>query len=108
MNSFDMWFHFFFRRNRPSGLFPFQSQCKTMDLAGSLKDSLNGGSARRKAATYTHNTNTDTFMPLVGFEPTTTLLEREKIYRALDRAATVIGIVSYWVCKFGAGVGKIF
>jgi hypothetical protein len=53
---------------------------------------LDGGPARRKAATYTQNKRTQTFMPRVGFEPTTPVFERAKTVYALDRAATVIGI----------------
>jgi hypothetical protein len=42
-----------------------------------------------------HNTEkrTPTFMPQVGFEPTTLILERAKTVHALRRAATVIGTV---------------
>jgi hypothetical protein len=32
-------------------------------------------------------------MPWVGFEPTILVYERAKTFRALDRAATVIGIL---------------
>jgi hypothetical protein len=46
-------------------------------------DSLNGGSARCKTATYiqnntTQNKRTYTFMSRLGFEPTTTVFERAK------------------------------
>jgi hypothetical protein len=34
-------------------------------------------------------------MPRVGFEPTIPVFEQEKRVHALDRAATVIGIVNY-------------
>jgi hypothetical protein len=34
-------------------------------------------------------------MPGVGFEPMTSVFERAKSVRALDRAATVIGVNSY-------------
>jgi hypothetical protein len=57
-------------------------------------DSLDGGSARRKAATYTaqaHNKRTQTTMPRVGLEPTIPVYERAKTVHALDRAATAIG-----------------
>jgi hypothetical protein len=55
-----------------------------------LKDTLDLGSACSKAATYTQdNTNTD--MPLVGFEPTTPVSERARTVHALDRPATVMG-----------------
>jgi hypothetical protein len=52
-------------------------------------------SARRKTATYTgkhkHIKHADiTSMLRVEFEPTTPVLERRKIFRALDRAITVI------------------
>jgi hypothetical protein len=52
---------------------------------------LDGGSARRKAATYTQNKRTQISMHLVGFEPTIPVFEREKIVHVLNRAATVIG-----------------
>jgi hypothetical protein len=53
---------------------------------------MDGGSARSKAATYTQNNiDTETSMPLVGFEPTIAAFERAKIVHALDRAATMIG-----------------
>jgi hypothetical protein len=56
-------------------------------------DSLDGGSTRRKAATYTQsqdkqNKRTQTFMPRVGFEPTDPVLVREKTVHASDRAAS--------------------
>jgi hypothetical protein len=34
-------------------------------------------------------------MPPVGFEPTIAVLERAKTVRALDRAATAIGMTNY-------------
>jgi hypothetical protein len=52
---------------------------------------LDGGSARRKAATYTQNKRTKTSMPLLGFEPTIPAFERTKTVYHLDSAATVIG-----------------
>jgi hypothetical protein len=56
---------------------------------------LGGGSARRKAATYTgqhkQNKRTQTSTPLVGFEPTIPVFERAKTVHALDRAANVVG-----------------
>jgi hypothetical protein len=57
-------------------------------------DSFDGGSARRKAATYrtqTQNKRTQTSTPRIGFEPTTPVLARAKTIHDLDRAATVIG-----------------
>jgi hypothetical protein len=62
-----------------------------LDPIHSRQDSLDGGSARRKAATYTQNKRTQTSMPLVGFEPTIPALERAKTVHALELAATVIG-----------------
>jgi hypothetical protein len=57
---------------------------------------LGGGSARRKADTYTwqhkHNKRRQTSIPCVGFETTTPVFERAKTVHALDRAATVIGL----------------
>jgi hypothetical protein len=41
----------------------------------------------------TQNKRTKTFMPRVGFEPTTAAFEPAKIAHALDRAATVIGML---------------
>jgi hypothetical protein len=59
------------------------------------KASLDEGSARRKAATYTHNNtnrmNAQTSVPVVGFEQTTPEFERAKRVHALDSVATVIG-----------------
>jgi hypothetical protein len=57
---------------------------------------LGWGSARRKATTYTENTQTpnkrtQTSIPLVGFEPTIPASERAKTEYALDYTATVIG-----------------
>jgi len=53
---------------------------------------LDGGSARRKATTYTGQHNTEkrghTSMPRAGFEPTITVFERSKSIRASDSAAT--------------------
>jgi hypothetical protein len=40
-------------------------------------------------------THTQTSMPLVGFEPTIRVFERAKTVQVLDRAATVIGPLSY-------------
>jgi hypothetical protein len=42
-------------------------------------------------ATQTQKKRGQTSMPRVGFEPTIPVFEREKIFHALDRAATVIG-----------------
>jgi hypothetical protein len=59
------------------------------------QDPMIGGTAPRKAATYTQNntntelTNTES-MPRVGFEPTIPVLDRAKTVNALDLAATVI------------------
>jgi hypothetical protein len=49
---------------------------------------LDGGLACRKAATYTQNKRTQISTPRVGFDPTTPA----KTFRALDRAATVMGL----------------
>jgi hypothetical protein len=61
----------------------------------SRKDSLDGRSPRRKAATYTQNNTTQnkrtqTPMSRVGFEPTIQMFERAKTVHALDSAAIVI------------------
>jgi hypothetical protein len=37
---------------------------------------------------------------VVGFEPTIPVFERAKIFRALDRAATVVGYISKYFLKF--------
>jgi hypothetical protein len=44
--------------------------------------------------TQTQNKRKQTSMPSVGFEPTNPMSERTKTFHALDRAATVIGIIS--------------
>jgi hypothetical protein len=67
-----------------------------LDLLNSRKDSLDGGLARRKAATCTQDSthtefNAQTSMPQVGFEPTIPVFERAKTVHALDRAVTVMG-----------------
>jgi len=55
------------------------------------KDSLDGGSARRKVSTYTGQHNTvkrgHTFMPRVGFEPTMSVFVWYKTARASDSEA---------------------
>jgi hypothetical protein len=60
---------------------------------------MDGGSARRKAATYTgqheHRLDAQTSMPWVGFEPTVPASERANTVHALDRAATVILLMYY-------------
>jgi hypothetical protein len=50
----------------------------------SRQDSLNGGSARRKAAIYTQNKRIQTSLSWVGLKSTIPAFEQ-------DRAATVIG-----------------
>jgi hypothetical protein len=55
-------------------------------------NSLDGGSAHRKAATeHKQNKHKQTSMPRLGFEPTIPVFERANTFHALDRAATVIG-----------------
>jgi uncharacterized protein YraI len=76
---------------------PFVGPCplfQFLDLIHSRYGSLDGGSARRKAYTYTqNNTNAEsrhkiqTSMPCVGFESTIPALDQA----AFDRVATVIG-----------------
>jgi hypothetical protein len=68
-----------------------------LDRIHSLQASLDGGSTRRKAATYTQsnttqNKCTQTSMPRVRFETTIPVFERAKTVHALDRAATVISL----------------
>jgi hypothetical protein len=57
-----------------------------MDVLDIWQDSLDGGSARRKASTYTGQHNTEkrghTSMPRVGFEPKIPVFERPKTVRA--------------------------
>jgi hypothetical protein len=59
---------------------------------------LDGGSARRKVATGHHKQNkrTQISIPRVGFEPTIPVFEWAKIVHALDRATTVIGLISVY------------
>jgi hypothetical protein len=60
-----------------------------------LLDSLDGGSARRKASTYTGQHNKEkrwhTSMPRAGRESAILVFERLKTVRALDRAAIGAG-----------------
>jgi hypothetical protein len=48
----------------------------------------------------TQNKSRQTTIPLVGFEPTTPVFERAKMFHALDRAHFVIGF------KFGSSSTK--
>jgi hypothetical protein len=43
--------------------------------------------------TQTKNKRRQTSIPCVGFEPTIPVFERSRTFHALDRAATVIGIL---------------
>jgi hypothetical protein len=56
--------------------------------------SLDGGSARQKASTYTQN-NTQASMPRVGLEPTTRAFDWAKTDRGLSSCA-VIGLLIDW------------
>jgi hypothetical protein len=51
--------------------------------------------------THTHriNTHIHTSMPLVGFEPTTPVFERERTVHALVGAGTVIGLLTDYMSK---------
>jgi hypothetical protein len=59
-------------------------------------DSLGGGSAHRKAVTYTQNNKQNkraqTSMTRVGFEPTIPVFERSKTIHVSDRATTAIAL----------------
>jgi hypothetical protein len=63
---------------------------------------LDGGSARRKAATCTHraaqrqNKRIEISISQVGFELTIPVFERAKTVRALDGAATVIDLIKQY------------
>jgi hypothetical protein len=50
-----------------------------------------------RRTTQTQNKLTQTSMPLVEFEPTILAFERPKTVHALDRAATVIGFITFIV-----------
>jgi hypothetical protein len=50
--------------------------------------------------TQTQNKRTQTFMPLLGFEPTIPVFERSKTIHASDRAAIVIGVEQYRYAKY--------
>jgi hypothetical protein len=65
------------------------------DLIHSRQNSLDGGSALRKASTYTQNKGTQTPIPQMGFEPTIPASEQAKIFHVLGRAATVIDSFTY-------------
>jgi hypothetical protein len=75
---------------------------------------LGRGSARRRASTYrttqTRNKRTQTSMPLMGFESTTTMFWRAKTVHALDRAATMIDTIRnriVEVCHFRNDIIKL-
>jgi hypothetical protein len=78
-----------------------------LDPIHSREDSLDGGSAHCKAATYIQNNtnriNAQTSMPGVRFEPTIPAFEREKTVHALDDAATVIGAYAIKLAKIITG-----
>jgi hypothetical protein len=62
---------------------------------------MDGGSARRKAATFKvehKHRKTQPFMPRVGFEPTIPVFEGARTFRALERAAAVIGLLKLIYC----------
>jgi hypothetical protein len=75
-----------------------------LDLLHSPYDSLVGGSARHKAATFTQdsiNTEwTQTPMPQMGFEPTILVFERTKTVLALYLAVTVLGKLRLTLPKY--------
>jgi hypothetical protein len=83
-------------RIRLRGLFPFRSFCEAMNLVDSQYNTLDGGSARRKAATYTglykHGINAE-IRSCLGWDsnPRSQCFERTKTFSVLDRSATVIG-----------------
>jgi hypothetical protein len=64
---------------------------------------LGGGSARRKASTYTGQHNTEerghTSMLLAGFEPAISMFERPKTVLALDGAAIGTGFIIFSLMK---------
>jgi hypothetical protein len=51
-------------------------------------------------AAQTQNKRTQTFMPRMGFEPTTSVFERAKTVYVLDRTATMIGACNLYFSKF--------
>jgi hypothetical protein len=59
---------------------------------------LDGGSARRTAATCTEQ-HTQTSMPRVGFKPTIPVFELTKTVHAPDREANVTGDISIYISK---------
>jgi hypothetical protein len=76
---------------QPFGPWPF---FQFLSPTHNRQDSLDRGSARRKAAAYTQNKCEQTFMPRVWFEPTIPVFELAETVHALDpldHAATVIG-----------------
>jgi hypothetical protein len=68
------------------------------DLVNSRHDSLDGRSARRKAAIYIgqhkENKRKQNSMLRVGFKPTTPVFERVDTFQALDCKATAIGLIT--------------
>jgi hypothetical protein len=70
-----------------------------MNITDNRYGSLDGGSVR-----YNDNTNTEkdaqTSMPQIGFQSTVPVLERENIFYALDRGATVIRSILFNLLNF--------
>jgi hypothetical protein len=88
-----------------------------LDLLNSLLDSLDGGSARRRAATCTNmtaqarNKRIQTSIPEIGFEPTIPVFERTETVLALDRAAIVKCLyrnsINVWTAEVGEMLTEI-
>jgi hypothetical protein len=70
-----------------------------LDLLHSRLESVDGGSARRKAHTRLHKQNkrTQTHMPQVGLEPRIPVFERAKTVDASDRVAAVVGMWALYI-----------
>jgi hypothetical protein len=73
----------------------FMSLCK-LSVAVQPLWTLDGGSARRKAAICTQNKRTQTSMSWLGFQTTIPVFERAKTVHAFDGAATVFGSYVNW------------
>jgi hypothetical protein len=85
---------------QPLGPWPF---FQFLNPIRSRQDSLDGGSARRNAATYTQTQNkrTQTSKSRVRFELTILVFKRVKTVHALDNAATLIAyfLITFY-CNF--------
>jgi hypothetical protein len=70
-----------------------------MNLIDSSQNSLDGGQTVQRTLPTQDNTDKQISMSEVGFEPAILVFERQKKFRALGNAATVIDLYSFYAGK---------